>query len=145
MLTVKQILEAKGCEVWSVEEGTTVYEALHFMASKDIGAVLVMRGTRMTGILSERDYARKVVLEGRSSRATLVAEIMSREVVHVAPHDTVNTCMALMTEHKVRHLPVLDEGRVVGMVSIGDLVKSIIAEQEFVIEQMTNYISGALA
>ena len=99
----------------------------------------------MVGILSERDYARKIALEGRASRYTPVTDIMSRQVLSVSPRHTVHECMALMTAHKVRHLPVLEHGRVLGMISIGDLVKSIIAEQEFVIEQMTHYIAGTLA
>jgi CBS domain-containing protein len=121
-----------------------VFEALRVMAHKDIGALLILDGESVVGILSERDYARKIALEGRASRYTPVTDIMSRQVLSVSPRHTVHECMALMTAHKVRHLPVLEQGRVLGMISIGDLVKSIIAEQEFVIEQMTHYIAGTL-
>ena len=112
------------------------------MADKAIGALLVFDGSTVVGLLSERDYARKVILEGKSSRATAVCEIMSREVLHVWPEQTIGECMALMTENKVRHLPVLDDDRVIGILSIGDLVKAIIEEQEFVIEQLESYIGG---
>lgn len=145
MLTVGQLLDGKGRQVWSVEVDSTVFEALRVMAHKDIGALLILDGEAVVGILSERDYARKIALEGRASRYTPVTEIMSRQVLSVSPRHTVHECMALMTAHKVRHLPVLEHGRVLGMISIGDLVKSIIAEQEFVIEQMTHYIAGTLA
>jgi CBS domain-containing protein len=145
MLTVGQLLEDKGRQVWSVQVDSTVFEALRVMAHKDIGALLILDGESVIGILSERDYARKIALEGRASRYTPVTDIMSRQVLSVSPRHTVHECMALMTAHKVRHLPVLEHGRVLGMISIGDLVKSIIAEQEFVIEQMTHYIAGTLA
>ena len=145
MRTVRQVLNDKGGQVWSVPIDTTVFEALRVMAHKEIGALLVLDGESVVGILSERDYARKIALEGRASRYTPVTDIMSRQVLSVSPRHTVHECMALMTSHKVRHLPAMEDGRVVGMVSIGDLVKSIIAEQEFVIEQMTNYIAGTLA
>jgi CBS domain-containing protein len=144
MLTVGQLLEDKGRQVWSVQLDSTVFEALRVMAHKDIGALLILDGESVVGILSERDYARKIALEGRASRYTPVTDIMSRQVLSVSPRHTVHECMALMTAHKVRHLPVLEQGRVLGMISIGDLVKSIIAEQEFVIEQMTHYIAGTL-
>jgi len=144
MLTVSQLLDGKGRQVWSVQLDSTVFEALRVMAHKDIGALLVLDGESVVGILSERDYARKIALEGRASRYTPVTDIMSRQVLSVSPRHTVHECMALMTAHKVRHLPVLEHGRVLGIISIGDLVKSIIAEQEFVIEQMTHYIAGTL-
>ena len=144
MLMVGQLLEDKGRQVWSVQVDSTVFEALRVMAHKDIGALLILDGESVVGILSERDYARKIALEGRASRYTPVTDIMSRQVLSVSPRHTVHECMALMTAHKVRHLPVLEHGRVLGMISIGDLVKSIIAEQEFVIEQMTHYIAGTL-
>jgi CBS domain-containing protein len=145
MLTVGHLLDGKGRQVWSVQLDSTVFEALRVMAHKDIGALLILDGESVVGILSERDYARKIALEGRASRYTPVTDIMSRQVLSVSPRHTVHECMALMTAHKVRHLPVLEQGRVLGMISIGDLVKSIIAEQEFVIEQMTHYIAGTLA
>lgn len=145
MLTVGQLLDGKGRQVWSVQLDSTVFEALRVMAHKEIGALLVLDGESVVGILSERDYARKIALEGRASRYTPVTDIMSRQVLSVSLRHTVHECMALMTTHKVRHLPVLEHGRVLGMISIGDLVKSIIAEQEFVIEQMTHYIAGTMA
>ena len=145
MVTVRQLLDDKGCQVWSVQSDTTVFEAVRLMAEKDIGALLVLAGSSPVGVLSERDYARKVILLGRASRDTVVGEIMSHGVVHVGPRQTVHECMAIMTDKKIRHLPVIENGQVLGMISIGDLVKSIIAEQEFVIGQMTNYISGSLA
>ncbi|MBK8956882.1 MAG: CBS domain-containing protein [Proteobacteria bacterium] len=145
MLTVGQLLDGKGRQVWSVQVDSTVFEALRVMAHKDIGALLILDGESVVGILSERDYARKIALEGRASRYTPVTDIMSRQVLSVSPRHTVHECMALMTAHKVRHLRVLEQGRVLGIISIGDLVKSIIAEQEFVIEQMTHYIAGTMA
>ena len=145
MKTAKQLLEDKGQQVWSVHSDATVFDALRLMAEKDIGALLVMDEGSVVGLISERDYARKVILQGRSSRHTLVADIMSTSVLHALPQQTVNDCMALMTDKKVRHLPVLDDGRVIGILSIGDLVKAIITEQEFVIEQLEHYISGSLA
>jgi CBS domain-containing protein len=145
MKTVKQLLEGKGRQVWSVHPDTTVYDALRLMAEKGIGALVVVHDGDLVGLVSERDYARKVILEGRSSRETAVAEIMSETILHVSPDQTINDCMALMTDKKFRHLPVLEDGRIVGILSIGDLVKAIIAEQEFVIEQMEHYISGSLA
>lgn len=145
MQTVGQLLDGKGRKVWSVPVDSTVFEALRLMAAKDIGALVVLDGEEVVGIMSERDYARKIALEGRASRYTPVTDIMSRQVLSVTPRHTVPECMAMMTERKVRHLPVMERGRLVGMISIGDLVKSIIAEQEFVIGQMTAYISGSLA
>lgn len=145
MQTIRQLLDEKGHQVWSVNAGATVYDALRLMAEKGIGALLVMRGGHVVGVLSERDYARKVILEGRNSRDTLVADIMSTSVLHVLPGQTVAEAMAVMTAHRVRHLPVLEQGRLLGIISIGDLVKAIIAEQEFVIGQLENYIAGAIA
>ncbi|MGE0487387.1 MAG: CBS domain-containing protein [Gammaproteobacteria bacterium] len=143
--TIRQLLDDKGHQVWSVNADTTVYEALRLMAEKGIGALLVMRGGQVGGIVSERDYARKVILEGRSSRETLVADIMSTAVLHALPGQSVAEAMALMTEHRIRHLPVIEQGRLLGIISIGDLVKAIIAQQEFVIGQLENYIAGAIA
>ncbi len=145
MKTAKQLLEEKGRQVWSVHSDATVFDALQLMAQKDIGALLVVDEGTLVGLISERDYARKVILQGRSSRHTLVAHIMSTTVLHALPQQTMTDCMALMTEKKVRHLPVLDDGRIIGILSIGDLVKAIITEQGFVIEQLEHYISGSLA
>ena len=144
MSTVREILRNKGCDVWSIAPDATVYEALCLMADKNVGAVLVIDACTLVGILSERDYARKVILHGKSSRDTLVREIMTERMVYVRPEQTAEECMALMTEKRVRHLPVLEGDRLVGVVSIGDVVKSIISEQEFVIDQLEHYISGTV-
>ena len=120
----------------------TVYNALELMAEKNVGAVLVMHANRLVGILSERDYARKVILHGKSSKDTPVREIMTERVVYVRPEQSAEDCMALMTDKRVRHLPVLQDDELIGVISIGDVVKSIISEQEFIIEQLERYISG---
>jgi CBS domain-containing protein len=142
MLTVRQCLGRKGDEVWSTRLDATVFEALQLMAEKDIGALLVLESGELVGIFSERDYARKVILYGKSSRGTIVGDIMTTKVICVRPESTIEECMALMTEERIRHLPVLEDERLVGVISIGDVVKEIISEQEFVIEQLTNYITG---
>ncbi len=142
MATVSDILRAKGEVTWSMAPDATVYEALELMADKNIGSILVMEGDRLVGLLSERDYARKVILFGKSSKETLVREIMTAPVLYVRPDQCVEDCMALMTEKRVRHLPVLQDERVVGIVSIGDVVKSIISEQQFMIEQLERYVAG---
>ncbi len=141
--TARDILRSKGSDIWSVPPGATVYEALRLMADKNIGAVLVMEGDRLLGIFSERDYARKVDLLGKRAADTPVQTIMTRRVVCVRPDETIEECMALMTDKRVRHLPVVENDRVVGLVSIGDVVKAIISEQEFIIGQLENYITGA--
>jgi CBS domain-containing protein len=142
--TVREILRSKGLEVWSMAPDATVYDALQLMAEKNVGAVLVMDAHHLVGILSERDYARKVVLRGRSSRETAVREIMTPRVVYVRPEQTAEECMALMTDKRVRHLPVLEDDQVIGVISIGDVVKGIISEQGFIIEQLERYISGTV-
>ena len=143
MKTVAQLLRTKGHEILSVTPETAVFEALRVMAEKNVGAVLVLERDRLVGIFSERDYARKVILKGKSSKETPVREIMSSHVLYVRPEQTIADCMALMTGKRVRHLPVLEEEqRVVGVISIGDVVKDIISEQEFMIEQLQNYITG---
>lgn len=145
MKIVRDILREKGDQpVWTVEAGSTVYEALALMAEKNIGAVMVMKSGELTGILSERDYARKVVLKGRMSKDTPVRDIMTENVVYVTPYRTMEECMALMTDKRVRHLPVLEGGRLIGIVSIGDVVKAQIADKEFMIEQLTDYITGKI-
>ncbi len=143
MTTVKQILETKGHEVWSVPPDATVYDALRIMAEKNIGALLVLDAHKLKGIISERDYARKVVLKGKFSRETPVEEIMSTNVVTVRPDHSIEECMALMTDKRIRHLPVLENERLVGIISIGDVVKAYISEQEFTIKQLENYITGS--
>ena len=142
MTTLKTLLASKGSEVWSVSPSDTVYQAIEFMSEKQIGALLVMDGEHLVGMLSERDYARKVILEGRSSRDCPVKDIMTSRVVCVPPNRTVEESMAIMTDKKIRHLPVVEGEKVVGLVSIGDLVKSIISDQKFLIEQLENYITG---
>ena len=142
MKTVEDILNAKGRDICSVRPDDTVYDAVILMADKGIGSVLVMDDERLVGILTERDYARKVVLDGRSSKEMRVTEVMTKKVLCVSPERTVDECMALMTDKRARHLPVLDHKRVVGVVSIGDLVKAVIHEQKILIDQLQNYISG---
>jgi CBS domain-containing protein len=142
MKTVRDILEAKGREVWSVEPGVTVFDALRLMAEKEIGALTVMDGERLVGIISERDYARKVILLGRSSPTTAVKEIMTSQVVCTRLNEPIESCMALVTERRVRHLPVIEGEKIIGLISIGDLVKSIIDDQKFIIEQLERYISS---
>jgi CBS domain-containing protein len=140
MKSLKQLLEAKGSQVHSIRPEAKLLEALQLMAQKDIGALVVHDGKRIVGILSERDYARKVILHGKSSHDVPVREIMTADVVTVDPTRTVEECMSLMTQRRIRHLPVCDEEKLVGLVSIGDLVKEVIAEQEQTIKQLESYI-----
>ena len=142
MQTVQDILQVKGHAAWSIGPQATVYDALQLMADKNVGALLVLENGRLAGIFSERDYARKIILKGKSSRETAVREIMTERVISVHPEQSVAECMALMTNHRIRHLPVLEAGEVSGVISIGDVVKAIMTEQEFTIEQLENYISG---
>jgi CBS domain-containing protein len=141
--SVSAILKQKGGEVWSIDPDATVYEALEVMANKGIGALLVLEGGKLSGVISERDYARKIILNGRSSKATNVHEIMTSPAITVSPNCTVDDAMRTVTEHRVRHLPVVDQnGAVLGLVSIGDLVKWIITSHEKTIAQLESYISG---
>jgi CBS domain-containing protein len=142
MRRVSDILESKGHDVWSIEPGALVYDAMKLMADKGIGALLVMEGAKLVGIISERDYARKIILQGRSSHSTQVREIMTARVIYTEPESNIEECMALMTDKRIRHLPVVEAGQVCGVISIGDLVKAIIAEQKFIIEQLERYISS---
>lgn len=142
MQQVKHLLAAKGNAVYAVAPDAAVYDALQQMADKNVGALAVIRGDELVGIISERDYARKVVLKDRSSRETPVSEIMTPGVVTVGPDASVDDCMRLCTDNRLRHLPVLDGGSVVGMVSIGDLVKATISEQRETINQLESYIVG---
>ncbi len=140
MKSLKQLLDAKGGHVYSILPDAKVIEALQLMAKKDVGALLVMEGTRLAGIISERDYARKVILQGKSSQDIAVRDIMTSDVVRVDPSQTVEDCMGLMTQRRIRHLPVCEGDTLVGLVSIGDLVKEVIAEQEQTIKQLESYI-----
>ena len=142
MKTVAELLKLKPSRVVSVKPEQSVLDAIKVLAAEDVGAVIVMSGSRLAGIMSERDYTRKVVLKGRASDSTRVEEIMTSSVIVVNPRTKARECMALMTEKNIRHLPVVDEGRVIGMVSIRDIVSDIIADQDFTIEQLEHYISG---
>ncbi len=140
MKTVSMVLGAKGHEVWRVSPDASVFEALRVLAEHGIGALLVLDEDRLVGLFSERDYARKVILKGKSSSTTLVREIMSSEVISVQPSQSIQECMELMTQHRVRHLPVLEDDRLVGIISIGDVVKAIISEQRTMIHDLEDYI-----
>lgn len=142
MKSVKDILDVKGRDVCSVHTDNSVFDAVKMMAEKGVGSLLVMDGDKLVGIITERDYARKIILEDRSSKKTTVGEVMTRKVLCVAPERTIDECMALMTDKRARHLPVVDHKQVVGVVSIGDLVKAMISEQKILIDQLQNYISG---
>lgn len=141
MKTVREILLKKGNKVYSISPNQKIFEALQVMAEKEVGALLVIEGESLVGIISERDYARKVALEGKSSKESLVREIMSPNVIYVEIDATTDECMALMTNKKVRHLPVFDKGKLAGVISIGDVVNAIIDEKEFEISQLVKYIT----
>jgi len=143
MTTVSQLLRDKPAQVWSLSSQATVYEALQLMAEKDIGAVVVVEEEKVVGIFSERDYARKVILRGRSSKETKVEDLMTRRVYYAYPEESMEDLMTLMTAKHIRHLPVLDGGRLVGVISIGDVVKTVIADHEFTIREMEKYITGS--
>jgi CBS domain-containing protein len=145
MKTVRELLQAKGYDIWSVAPDDSVYDALKLMADKNVGAVLVTEAGNLVGILSERDYARKVILKGKTSKDTPVREIMTEKVVYVRPDQTSDECMAVMTDKRVRHLPVIENGQLIGIISIGDVVKEIISHQEFMLEQLENYITGRVS
>ena len=142
MRNVRHLLEVKGSEVYSIGPEVPVVEAIRLMAQRGIGALVVLQGDRLAGVVSERDYARKVVLQGRSSSSTRVDEIMTGDVVQVGPDDSVDRCMQLVTERRLRHLPVVEQGRVIGVVSIGDLVKAVIEAQQEELDQLQRYIAG---
>ena len=144
MRTVSDLLHTKGHKVWWVVPDTSVYDALQLMADKNVGALLVLKAENLVGAFSERDYARKVTLKEKSSKYTLVREVMTPIVASVLPEHTIEGCMQLMTEKRVRHLPVLEDDRVVGVISIGDVVKSLISEQEFIIRELEQYITGSV-
>ncbi len=142
MTFVSQLLRAKGTDVWSVTPECTVFAALVLMAEKEVGALLVLDGESLVGVFSERDYARKVILRDKSSRDTPVSEVMSAPVIFVRPDQSIDECMSLMTEKRTRHLPVLDNGKLTGLISIGDVVKAVISDREAVIDQLESYITG---
>ena len=142
MSTVGELLAKKGHGIWSLSPDDTVFEAIKLMDEKGVGALTVLKEGALVGMISERDYARQVILKGRSSKETKVREIMSSHVYYTFPGQTVDDCMIVMSEHRIRHLPVFKEDELIGMISIGDLVKSIIADQQFIIEQLEHYIAG---
>ncbi len=142
MNSIRQVLDSKGRDIWSVTPDNSVLDAIKLMAKQGVGALLVMQDDDLVGMVSERDYARRVILEGKSSKKTAVSEIMSANVSCVRPDQTVEEAMALMTDKRIRHLPVVDDGSVVGVISIGDLVKFIIADQRSMIDQLQQYITG---
>lgn len=142
MLPIRKLLEYKGHDVWSISPDDSVYDALLLLAEKNIGALVVLEEGELVGIISERDYARKIVLLGKTSIQTPVHEIMTEAVISIGPESTIEEAMALMTDKRIRHLPVTEASKIIGVISIGDLVKSIIADQEFMIAQLEKYISG---
>jgi len=142
MKTVNEVLKNKGREIWTISPLATVFQALELMAQKDVGALPVVQNGKLVGIFSERDYARKVILKGKASKDTVVSELMTQTVFYVSPENTLDDCMALMTSKQIRHLPVLERDRLVGMITLGDVVKRIISEQEFTIQELEKYVKG---
>ncbi len=142
MRRVKEILAAKGSDLWSIGSNASVYDAIHLLAEKEIGALAVIDNGQLVGIISERDYARQIILKGRSSEKTLVSDIMSSDIVSTESSQDIQNCMKLMTDKRIRHLPIIDDGNLVGMISIGDLVRAIIAEQQETIGDLAKYISS---
>lgn len=143
MNTVRRVLQTKPEPVWTIRPDATAYEALRVMADKDIGALLVLSNeNKLVGVFSERDYARKVILKGRSSKDTMVSELMTGVVYYVSPEHTINDCMAVMTAKRIRHIPVIDNGKLIGIITIGDAVNSMISEQKTTIRDLENYITG---
>ena len=142
MRTVEQLLQVKGTDIWSIEPLTTAYNALQIMAEKNVGALLVMEKEKLVGIFSERDYARKVILKDKSSKNTSVGELMTREVFYIDAKSTLEESMALMTAKRIRHLPILKNNRLIGIVTLGDVVRQIISDQQFAIRELEKYITG---
>lgn len=142
MITIKQLLETKGSDILTIDPDSTVYDAIKLMADHQVGSLLVMDKEKLLGIITERDYSRNVILKGKSSRDTPVNDIMTTNILCVQPEKSVEECMALMTDKRVRHIPVVKNSSVIGIISIGDLVKAIISEQKFMIEQLEQYING---
>ena len=142
MKTVNEVLKNKGREIWTISPLATVFQALELMAQKDVGALPVVQNGKLVGIFSERDYARKVILKGKASKDTAVSELMTQTVFYVSPENTLDECMALMTSKQIRHLPVLNHDRLTGVITLGDVVKRIISEQEFTIQELEKYVKG---
>jgi len=142
MKLVSQILDKKGKDIWFVSPNQTMFEALTLMAEKKVGALVVLENKKLVGIISERDYARKVILKGKTSKETLVEEIMTPDIICVSPNNHADECMAIMIEKRIRHLPVMEKDNLIGIVSIGDVVKAVIDEKEFLIDQLVHYIKG---
>lgn len=143
MTTVDKLLSIKTKEIWSLAPNDSVFQALEMMADKNVSGLLIVKDEKLVGIFTERDYARKLILKGRFSKDTEVCDLMTKNILYVEPNNTVEDCMKLMTDKRIRHLPVMDEGTLIGIVTIGDLVKQIISEQETTIHQLENYISGS--
>jgi len=142
MTTVDDLLKNKCADIWSISPDASVFEVLQMMADKNVSGLLIVENDKLSGIFTERDYARKLILKGKFSKDTKVSELMTRNVLYVEPQNTLDDCMQLMTGKRIRHLPVLDDGRLVGILTIGDLVRQIISEQETTIHQLENYIAG---
>ena len=142
MTKISQLLLNKGNQIWSIEPKTTIFEALEIMSEKEIGALLVMEEEKLVGIFSERDYARKVILKGKSSKNTPVGELMTKKVFYIDPQKTISDCMAMMTAKRIRHVPVIEDEKVIGIITIGDVVNQIITEQEVTIHHLESYITG---
>ena len=142
MENIRELLAEKGHDVWSIGPDVTVFEAIELMSGKEIGALVVVDHDRLVGIMSERDYARKVILDGRSSKDTLVREIMTLRVIYAQPHQSIEDCMMIMSDNRIRHMPVLEDERLIGMISLKDLAQAIISEQRTMIEQLETYIIG---
>ena len=143
MKTIKELLDEKGPNIYSVSPDAYVYEALEILAAKDIGALVVLEETKLVGMFSERDYARKIVLKGKTSKASKVSELMAKGIYYIHPDKSVQDCMVLMTEKKIRHVPVMENDKLIGLVSIGDVVKDIINQQRTTIKDLENYITGS--
>jgi CBS domain-containing protein len=142
MGTVKEVLKNKPRDIWSIPQKASVFEALELMAAKDIGALLVIEEGKLCGIFSERDYARKVILKGKTSKETTVGELMTKSILYATPENTLEECMALMSSKHIRHLPILENGTIIGIVTLGDVAKEIISEQDYTIRELENYYSG---
>jgi CBS domain-containing protein len=142
MITIKELLKKKSGDIWSISPQTSVYQALELMAQKEVGALLVMENDKLVGIFSERDYARKIILKGKASKETAVSELMTTSVYYVTPDNTLEEAMALMTSKHIRHLPIMNHGKLSGIVTLGDVVKKIISEQKLTIHELENYVTG---